>query len=240
MLRAGVMLVYWIILAIPVALILIPWTWLSGSVDLLYLVATRLAYSGVRFAGVKVEVIGRERLDPKQTYIFMCNHVSNIDPPIVVPLIPRRTSVLVKRELFRIPLLGYVMRIASLVPVNRSNREAAIASMRAAADVVRGGLNMTVFPEGTRSRDGRLLPFKKGPFHLAMDTGAAIVPMTISGTHEIWPKGRFAVHAGKVKLIFHAPIDPGEFASQEALMIAVEEAIRSGLPEKYRTTVAET
>ena len=93
---------------------------------------------------------------------------------------------------------------------------------------------MTIWPEGTRSPDGRLLPFKKGPFHLAMETGVPIVPVTVIGTHEIWPKGEFAVHSGTARVIFHEPVDPATFPNHEKLMEAVRERIRSGLPERYR------
>src|SRR5581483_11514601 len=178
--------------------------------------AMSVAFAGVRFGGVKVEVVGRDALDPRQTYIFMSNHVSNIDPPLLIPL------------------LSQAMRMGDLVPVDRQNRETAIASIRAAAEVVRRGINMTVFPEGTRSRDGRLLPFKKGPFYLALETGRSIVPITISGTHEVWPKGRFALRPGNVRVTFHQPIDPGAFPDREQLIGAVEDAVRSGLAEKYR------
>lgn len=217
-----------------VGLIGFPWTILSGKIDFLYRMAMQVARAGVRLVGIQVEAVGRERLDQDQTYIFMCNHVSNIDPPIVVPLIPGRTSVLVKKELFRFPVLGRAMHMGSLVPVDRQNREAAIASVRAAADVVRAGINMTIFPEGTRSCDGHLLPFKKGPFHLAMEAGVPIVPMTIVGTHWVWPKGRFAVRPGTVTVIFHDPIDPQAFLDREALTTAVWERVRSGLPPECR------
>jgi 1-acyl-sn-glycerol-3-phosphate acyltransferase len=162
----------------------------------------------------------------------MSNHVSNVDPPVLIPRLPRRTSVLVKKELFRIPVLGWAMRVASLVPVDRSNREAAIASVREAADVMRGGLDMTVFPEGTRSPDGRLLPFKKGPFYLAEETGYPIVPITIVGTERILPKAQKFLDpgAGPAKIIFHEPLWPRDFPDRDALIAAVRQRIASALP----------
>jgi 1-acyl-sn-glycerol-3-phosphate acyltransferase len=232
--RALALLVFWGVAALPVALICIPWTLLSGKVDLLYRMGVGVALAGVRLVGVKVEVVGSEKLDWGRTYIFMCNHVSNLDPPIVIPIMPRRTSVLVKKELFRVPLLGRAMRLASLVPVDRSDREAAISSLRFAGDVMRSGISMTIWPEGTRSPDGRLLPFKKGPFYLAMESGVLIVPITVVGTHEIWRKGEFAIHPGTATVIFHEPIDPAAFSAQEELIEAVRERIRSRLPEKYQ------
>ncbi len=234
MLRALALLAFWGVAAIPAGLLGILWTFLSGKVDLLYRMGTWVGLAGVRLVGVKVEVVGAEKLDWRRTYIFMCNHVSNLDPPIVIPVMPRRTSVLVKKELFRVPILGWGMRLANLVPVDRRNREAAIASLRSAAEVLRSGISMTIWPEGTRSPDGRLLPFKKGPFYLAMESGVPVVPITFVGTREIWPKGEFAVHPGTATVIFHEPIDPAAYADQDALIDAVRERIRSGLPEKYQ------
>jgi 1-acyl-sn-glycerol-3-phosphate acyltransferase len=233
-LRALALLAFWGVAAVLVGLIGIPWTFLSGKVDLLYRMGVVVGLRGVRFVGVKVEVLGSEKLDWHRTYIFMCNHVSNLDPPIVIPVMSTRTSVLVKKELFRVPLLGWAMRLANLVPVDRRNREAAIASLRVAGEVLRSGISMTIWPEGTRSSDGRLLPFKKGPFYLAMESGVPIVPITLVGTHEIWPKGEFAIHPGTATVIFHQPIDPAAFSALENLIDAVRERIRSGLPEKYQ------
>jgi 1-acyl-sn-glycerol-3-phosphate acyltransferase len=170
-----------------------------------------------------------QRLDPKRTYIFMSNHVSNLDPPILVPLIPRRTSVLVKKELFSYPILGRAMRMGSLVPVDRGNREAGIAAVEEAVEVVKQGINMTIYVEGKRSFDGKLLPFKKGPFYLAMESGVPVVPVTMVGTHEIMPKKRFSIKPGTATVIFHPPIEPEEFGSRECLMEKVRVAIESGL-----------
>jgi len=140
----------------------------------------------------------------------------------------------VKKELFRVPILGPAMRKASLVQVDRRNRESAIASLRLAAEVLRSGVNMTIWPEGTRSPDGRLLPFKKGPFHLAKESGVPIVPITLVGTHEIWPRGEFAIHPGTATVIFHEPLNPAAYPSQEDLMKAVRDRMAGGLPEKYQ------
>ncbi|MGA8762429.1 MAG: lysophospholipid acyltransferase family protein, partial [Candidatus Sulfotelmatobacter sp.] len=175
------------------------------------------------------------KLEAARTYIFMTNHVSNLDPPIQIPLIPGRTSVMVKKELFRTPILGKAMRMASLVPVNRGNRDAGIDAVRAAKEVVQQGISMTIYVEGKRSFDGKLLPFKKGPFYLAMECGVPVVPVTIVGTHELMPKGRFAISPGVVKVIFHAPIEPNDFGSREGLMEKVRSAIESSLPREFRT-----
>jgi 1-acyl-sn-glycerol-3-phosphate acyltransferase len=228
--RTLLMLGFWALALPAAALIGFPWTLLTGDVRLLYWLGTRGAWMGVRLAGVRVEINGLERLDPAKTYIFLSNHSSNLDPPILMPLLPRRTSVLVKKELFRIPILGRAMRMGSLVPVDRSRRDAAVHSLRAAADVLRSGISMTIFVEGTRSFDGRLLRFKKGPFYLAMDSGVEVVPVTIAGTHELMPKGRFSIRSGTVRVTFHPPIDPRTCPDRQSLMETVRAQIASALP----------
>src|SRR5262249_8966565 len=162
---------------------------------------------------------------PNRAYIFMSNHASNLDPPIQIPLIPRRTSVMVKKELFSYPILGRAMRLGSLVPVDRGNREAGIEAVRAAKSVVEQGVNMLIYVEGHRSFDGKLLPFKKGPFYLAMECGVPVVPVTIVGTHEAMPKARFSIKPGVVKVIFHSQIEPKDFVSREFLMEKVRVVI---------------
>jgi 1-acyl-sn-glycerol-3-phosphate acyltransferase len=140
-----------------------------------------------------------------------------------------------KQELFRYPILGRAMRMASLVPVDRGNRESGIAAVRAAAQVVKQGIHMTIYVEGHRSMDGKLLPFKKGPFYLAEECQVPVVPITISGTHEVMPKRRFAIKPGWVTVTFHEPIPPAQFGSREHLMERVREAIDSALPPEYRS-----
>jgi 1-acyl-sn-glycerol-3-phosphate acyltransferase len=231
--RTMVMLTFWALAAPVAALIGFPWTFITGDIRLLYKMFMWGAYAGPWLAGVRVETIGFDGFDHSRSYIFMTNHASNLDPPIQIPLIPRRTSVMVKKELFEYPILGRAMRIGSLVPVDRGNREAGIEAVRAAKAVIDQGINMTIYIEGKRSFDGKLLPFKKGPFYLAMECGVPIIPMTIVGTHEAMPKARFAIKPGRVKVIFHPMIEPKDFGSRECLMEKVRGAIESGLPQKY-------
>ena len=238
MIRALIISVYYA-LYVPVAAIVgFPSLFLTGRIDFLWKVAMRGAQFGAWMVGVRWETVGLERLDPERTYIFMANHQSNIDPPVFVPLIGRRVFILVKKELFKIPIFGYAMRRARFIAVDRSNREAAVESVRQAIEVLNSGLSLMAYPEGTRSCDGRLLPFKKGPFHLAMDSGIPVVPVTIVGAHEVWPKGKFRLSPGLIRVIFHSPVDPHAFASREDLMEAVRATIDSALPEQYRATSA--
>ena len=235
MIRTITMLAFWTLAAPVAALIGFPWTFITGDIRLLYRLFMIGAWSGVRLAGVRVKTVGLDQLDPTRTYIFMSNHVSNLDPPITIPLIPRRSSVMVKRELFKVPILGRAMRMGSLVPVDRGNRDAGIEAVRVAKQVVEQGLNMMIYVEGKRSFDGKLLPFKKGPFYLAEGCGVPIVPLTIVGTHYVMPKARFAIKPGLVTVIFHQPIEPNDFGSRDCLMEKVRKTIESGLPEEYRT-----
>ena len=145
MIRTILMLSFWTILLPIAALFTFPWTLITGDIRPLYKIGMCDAFTGVRLAGVRVKTIGMERLDPQRTYIFMVNHVSNIDPPLLLPLIPGRTSVMAKKELFSYPLLGRAMRLGSLVPVDRGNRDAGIAAVRSAAEVVKQGIHM-IYP----------------------------------------------------------------------------------------------
>jgi len=228
------MLAFWAVMLPTAALLCFPWVLITGDIRLLYRIGMWAAFSGVRLAGVKVQTIGLERLDPSHTYVFMSNHVSNIDPPLLLPLIPGRTSVMAKRELFRYPILGRAMRMASLVPVDRGNRDAGIAAVRAAAEVVKQGIHMTIYVEGHRSFDGKLLPFKKGPFYLAEECAVPVVPITIAGTHYVMPKRRFAIKPGTVTVTFHKAIEPTEFGTRDQLIEKVRAAINAGLPPEYQ------
>jgi 1-acyl-sn-glycerol-3-phosphate acyltransferase len=224
------LLTFWSVCILIVGPPLVLYAAITGNVKPLYYIATSLGRWGVLLVGVKIEVRGRENLEPGRTYIFLSNHVSNLDPPVLIPVIPGRCSVLVKKELYRVPVLGTGMKIAELVPVDRRDRESAIESVQAAVGVLRKGLHMLIFPEGTRSCDGRVLPLKKGPFHLAMDSGFPVVPVTILGTYESWPKGRFALRPGTATVIFHPPLDPTDYADRESLMVAVRDTIAGALP----------
>lgn len=235
MIRTLIMLGFWTA-ALPFAAILgFPWTFITGRPDFLYRLAMWGAWTGVRLAGVPVETLGLDRIDPSRSYIFMCNHVSNLDPPIIIPILPSRTSVMVKKELFKYPLLGKAMRLGSLVPVDRGNRDAGIAAVREASAVLRQGINMTIFIEGKRSYDGKLLPFKKGPFYLAMETAVPVVPVTIVGTHDAMPKTRFSIKPSPVQVIFHDVIEPKDFGTRECLMAKVRQVINAGLPPQYQS-----
>jgi 1-acyl-sn-glycerol-3-phosphate acyltransferase len=234
MIRTLLMLSFWAVAVPAAALVCFPWVLITGDIRPLYRVGMWAAWTGVQFTGVRVRTIGIDQLDPARTYVFMCNHASNIDPPLLLPLIPGRTSVIAKQELFSYPILGKAMRMASLVPVDRGNRDAGISAVRAAADVVKRGIHMTIFVEGHRSFDGKLLPFKKGPFYLAEECQAPVVPVTISGSYYVMPKQRFSIRPGIVTVIFHAPIEPAEFGSRENLMAKVRAAINRGLPPEYQ------
>lgn len=238
-LRTLLMLVFWAV-AMPIAALLgFPWTYLTKDITFLYRSCMLAAFTGVRIAGVKVRTVGLEKIDPARTYIFMSNHISNIDPPITLPLIPRRTSVMVKKELFKVPILRQIMLIGSLVPVDRGNRDAGITAVRDAVRAIEQGLNMTIYVEGKRSFDGKLLPFKKGPFYLARECNVPVVPITISGTEEVMPKARFAIRPGMVTVQFHDPIEPADFGERDCLMAKVRAAINSGLPAEMREAAAK-
>jgi len=240
MIRTVLMLTLWTLMGPFAAIIGFIAAFLMGNIRVLYFLFTRGAWIGVWVAGVRFETEGLDRFDHSRSYIFMTNHASNLDPPIQVGLIPRQTSVMVKKELFKVPILGKVMRMGKLVPVDRGNRDAGIESVRAAKAVVEQGMNMLIYVEGKRSFDGKLLPFKKGPFYMAVECGVPVVPVTIVGTHYVWPKRRFAIKPGRVKVIFHPPIELKDFGDRESLMEKVHAAIESGLPPEYQQTKSFT
>ena len=214
----------------------IPYSLMAGNVRRLYRIVVRgIVPLGLRMGGIRVEVTGREHVPAGTSCIFISNHVSNLDPPVLFPVLPGQCSVLLKKSLMRIPILGTAMRMAKFVPVERgSRRDAAQASVAAAAAALKSGLNILIFAEGTRSPDGRLAAFKRGPFYLAMETGAPVVPIAISGTQTMMRKGSMAVTPGTAKVEFLEAVWPKDFASRDELMAAVHAAIAQALPEEMK------
>lgn len=229
-----------VILGIPVTMVFIPWAVITGNATPLYkgsLAVVRLALS---LAGIRVETKGQECVPRDRACIFMSNHVSNLDPPVLLPRIPGRTSAFVKKSLTRIPVLGYGLKLGDFVSVDRDGRvESAIEGVNAARRVLEKGIHITTFVEGTRSRDGRMLPFKKGPFFLAKEAAVPVIPISIHGTETMMAKGSARVRPGTAHITFHQPLDPARFETREQLMEAVRGAIASGLPEWMQTARTE-
>jgi 1-acyl-sn-glycerol-3-phosphate acyltransferase len=227
------LLAVYLILGIPAALVGIPWSALRRDFSTMYRWGMAITALGVRAAGIRIRAEGMENVQPGQHYIFLSNHVSNLDPPVLLPLIPGRTSVFLKRSLMDIPLLGTAMRMAKFVPVTRGHsREEAQRSVAAAADALRSGLHITVFPEGTRSPDGNLLPFKKGAFFLAEGTGAPIIPIVITGAERMMPRSTLRIRPGEAHVAFLPPVFPADSASREDLMERVRSAMQAELDRR--------
>ena len=228
-------LAVWVPLGALAGIIGIPYTLMVGDISLLYRVAMWITAAGLRAGGIGAEVSGLENLPVDRSCIIVSNHVSNLDPPIEITRIPARCSALLKKQITDIPILGRAMKMALFVPVERGHsREAAKAGVAAAAKSLAAGVHIIVYPEGTRSLDGRLQAFKKGPFFLAMETGAPVLPIAIWGTERMMRKGSSAMTPGVATMKVLPVIEPSAFASREALMQAVRAAIAAALPEEMR------
>ena len=194
-------------------------------------VARTWSRSILAVSGIRVAVSGLERIDPARPYIFMSNHQSNFDIPVLLGHLPVQFRWLAKAELFRIPVFGRAMRGAGYISIDRADRAAAFDSLRQAAEKIRQGVSILIFPEGTRSLDGFLRTFKKGGFVLAIQAGVPIVPVVVRGTFDIMPKHRLLIRPRDVTVDVGAPIavEGVNYASKETLMEAVREAIQRRL-----------
>ncbi len=194
--------------------------------------APRYIRSMARAFGIRRELEGWEHLpqavrEGRQPVIFAANHTSLLDPPLLISTLPGRPVFIAKRELARVPFLGWVIRLAAFIFIDRRDRQAARRSLDLAADRIRAGQSIMTFPEGTRSPDGGLLPFKKGTFHLALAAGVPILPLAIHGGLEVLPRGAWRVRGAPYRVTVGQPLQPGDFPEAEAFLLATEAAVRA-------------
>ena len=219
--------IFYVVLIISVTPVIL-FCLLTGLREPLMAIGLWSARLSLRVLGIEVEVSGRERIDPRTPSVFMPNHASFIDGPLVLTLIPGHARAIVKKSILQVPIAGTAMRHAGFVPVDRKGAERGKRSISRAVSLMRSrGYSFLVFPEGTRTRDGRLGPFRRGGFFLALESGAPIVPVTITGTRELMPKGQWFARPGRVRVAFFEPI-PAIGATLETM---------SGLMETVRTTI---
>ena len=221
-----------ILLVLP---FLILWTAIAGNPESMYSTAMKFVRAAVRSAGIRIRLEGLENI-PAQACVFACNHASNADAPVLVPAIPRRVSILIKRELLRIPILSVGMRQAGFVAVDRRAKEGSV-NLDEVAGHLHEGLSLLVFAEGTRSPDGRLRPFKKGAALMAIHASAPIVPVAIVGTPRIMPKGDWKLHPGEVTIRFCPAIDASRYTIERRseLVERVENAVADALPDDQKS-----
>jgi 1-acyl-sn-glycerol-3-phosphate acyltransferase len=214
---------------------LILYTLVTRSATAMYWVGVKGLVFITRVAGMRVDVEGRENIPPG-VCLFAANHTSNADAPAIVGAIPRRLAIFGRKSLFDIPIVGLAFRLAKFVPVDRGNREAALASVKQAVEYIKGGSSFLVYPEGTRSPDGRMQRFKKGSFVMAIEAGVPIVPVACSGAHRIMKKRSLIIHPGRVTVRFGKPVDVTGYTVEQrnALAEKVHDAIAEQLPEDQK------
>lgn len=214
---------------------LVLYTLITKNPDPLYWAGLKGVMFFVRAVGVKVRVKGVERI-PNGVCLFAANHTSAADPPAIVGAIPRRVAVLLKESLFKWPIVGAAFRSAHFIPVNRAARDSAIASVEKATEAMKAGQSFLIYPEGTRSPDGRLQEFKKGAVVMAIKAGVPIVPMACSGAHRIMEKRSLVIHPGEIVVEFLEPIDASKYSFEErdALNKVVHDAMAAALPNDQK------
>lgn len=175
----------------------------------------------------KLIVQGVENVDPKRPTVYVSNHQSTFDIPVLIRVLPVNFRFVAKEQLRWVPVLGWYLWFAGHILIDRSNRTRAIASLAKAAKKIRGGTSILMYPEGTRSPDGHILPFKKGPFALALEAGVAVCPVTIEGTARLMPKNSWKINlGGEIKVKIGKPIDAAAYGKdRDRLMRDVRNVI---------------
>jgi 1-acyl-sn-glycerol-3-phosphate acyltransferase len=208
---------------------------LAKRADVLY----RMGVGGVVFIvkalGAHIRVEGLENI-PGRACLFVANHTSTVDAPAIVGAIPRQIALLAKQSLFKIPIVGQAFLLARFVPVDRSNRDAAVGSVAKAIARLREGTSFLIYPEGTRSNDGRLQEFKKGAFVMAIKAQVPIVPVACAGAHKVMRKRDLKFYPGEIVVRFCPPIESSSYSleQRDALSAEVHASLAAGLPVDQR------
>lgn len=239
MIRSAFVALSLAIVTIAVGLPLLLYVALTGRIDVLYHAGVGAVVWICRAAGLRTRVEGLENI-PARTCLFAANHTSNADAPAIVGSIPRRIAILAKKSLFAIPIVGTAFRLAQFVPVDRAHPERAAASIDVAAEKMKAGMSFLIYPEGTRSPDGCLLPFRRGAFVLAIKAGVPVVPVACSGAHRVVAKKSFRIRPGEVVVRFCPAVDAAQYtmAQRNELAQRVHDAIAAALPPEQKPTAA--
>ncbi|MBW1740498.1 MAG: 1-acyl-sn-glycerol-3-phosphate acyltransferase [Deltaproteobacteria bacterium] len=231
MIRTALISAWVILVTFVCALVAIIVSFLKNGGNLSHLVGRFWARSIIFVSRVKVSIQGLEHIDPNATYVYMANHQSMFDILVLLGYLPVQFRWLAKVELFQIPIFGYSMTRVGYISIDRSNRKAAYKSLQEAAQKIAQGVSVVVFPEGTRSPDGQIKPFKGGGFYLAVRSGRPIVPIVIFGSHHVLPKGKLRIRPGRIVLSINPPIETTHYNNntKEALMELVRSTMKRDL-----------
>ena len=211
--------------------VVIPVAWLFRRPHWVYPYGRFGARNWLRLSGMKVVVRGLERLDPKKTYIFISNHRSYLDTATLFYHTGRRIGILAKKELLKVPILGHGMGYVNIMAIDRTNRESALRTVKAATDRIRSGRSFGVFAEGTRARPGELLPFKKGAFYMARDAGVGVVPVAMKNTDRLMGKGTGVSRPGTIEMVLLEPIETIGLTSDEDIKKVIQ-TVRTRIAEE--------
>ncbi len=227
MIRTLFILIWIVFATIVLGIIVIVSSFFSQKGDFPHIIARFWGRSILFVSRIKVTVKGVSNIDPSKSYIFMPNHQCNFDIPVLLGCLPAQFRWLAKAELFRIPLFGRAMRGCGYISIDRSNRKSAFKSLEKAADTIRNGVSVLIFPEGTRSLDGKIRSFKKGGFVLTVDSGIPIIPVILHGTWSIMPKSGLRIMPGNVTLEILQPIETTEYTrkTKDDLMEKIRDII---------------